>query len=329
MLDAPADPLATTPPRAAGSVRRTTSVDILRPDGMRGDVYLYGRARDVFTARAGAAPEVIGEAELDARVALRNRGLLSLQLRPDQPAAAGLIGRSVGAGFRAAIDPGLAGTPAAVLLDDLPVANLIAGYAALRVDPTPGKPDFAKATAVHAAQGDICSGWRKDGAMMTMIATEGIMPVPECPSAPPLEDPADPDGWHPMAALPPTSMRRRRRIDVIPGDGDLLHVDATFRDSFWEPSGEEVVLHEYLLAADVDRDGRIVQIEVEPRVLPWPECPAAAASAERLVGTTAEDLPDTVKQDLRGISSCTHLNDLFRSLRDVHRLGARARELRS
>ncbi len=329
MLDAPADPLHATPPRAAGSVRRTTSVDILRPDGMRGDVYLHGRARDVFTARAGATPEVIAEAELDARVATRDRSLLSLVLRPDEPAAAGLIGRAVGAGFRAAIDPGLAGTPAAVLLDDLPVANLIAGYAALRVDPTPGKPDFAKATAVYAAQGDICSGWRKDGAMMTLIATEGIMPVPECPAAPALEDPADPDGWHAMATLPPTSMRRRRRIDVLPIDSGMFHVDATFRDSFWEPSGEEVVLHEYLLAAEVNDEGRILRIDAEPHVLPWPECPAAATSAQQLVGTVAEDLPDTVKQDLRGISSCTHLNDLFRSLRDVHRLGARARALRS
>ena len=155
------------------------------------------------------------------------------------------------------------------------------------------------------------------------------MPVPECPVAPVLEDPTDPDGWHPMEALPPTSMRRRRRIDVVPQGDDFVHVDATFRDSFWEPSGEEVVLHEYLLAAEVDGAGRILRIDAEPRVLPWPECPAAAASAAQLIGTIAEALPDTVKQDLRGISSCTHLNDLFRSLRDVHRLGATARGLRS
>jgi hypothetical protein len=296
---------------------------------MRGDVYLHGRARDVFTRDPAGPAVVIADAVLDARVSIRNRSLLSLELRPHQPAAAGLIGRPVGAGFRAAIDPALAGTPAAVLLDDLPVANLISGYAALRVDPTPGKPDFAKATAVHAAQGDICSGWRKDGSMMTLIANEGIMPVPECPAAPALEDPTDPDGWHAMEPLPATSMRRRRRIDVLPQPGDLVRVDATFRDSFWEPSGEEVVLHEYLLAAEVDGEGRILRIEAEPRVLPWPECPAAAASAGQLIGTTAEELPDKVKQDLRGISSCTHLNDLFRSLRDVHRLGETARELRS
>jgi hypothetical protein len=322
MLAAPADPLATTPPRAAGSVRRTTSVDILRPDGMRGDVVLHGRARDALTHRAGAPPEVAAESELHARVGVRDRRLLSLTLRPDQPAAARLVGLSVGAGFRGAIDPGLAGTPAAVLLDDLPVANLIAGYAALRVEATPGAPDWARATAVYASQGDICSGWRKDGAMMRMIADEGVMPVPECPSAPSLEDPADPDGWHPMDALSPTSMRRRRRIDIRAAARDSLMVDATFRDSFWEPSAEEVVLHEYQLEAVVDRSGVIRRIAATPHVLPWPECPAAAASAQALVGTAVEDLPDRVKQDLRGISSCTHLNDLFRSLRDVHRLAA-------
>jgi hypothetical protein len=294
---------------------------------MRGDVVLHGRARDALTHRAGEQPDVAAEAELDARVADRDRRLLSLTLRPDQPAAARLIGLSVGAGFRAAIDPGLAGTPAAVLLDDLPVANLIAGYAALRVEPTPGAPDWARATAVYASQGDICSGWRKDGAMMRMIADEGIMPVPECPPAPALEDPADPDGWHPMANLPPTSMRRRRRIDIraapdSAAEHSALLVDATFRDSFWERSGEEVVLHEYQLEAIVDRSGVIRWVAAEPHVLPWPECPAAAASAQALVGTAVEDLPGRVKQDLRGISSCTHLNDLFRSLRDVHRLAA-------
>jgi hypothetical protein len=329
VLDAPADPVATTPPRAPGSVRRTTSVDILRPDGMRGDVVLHGLARDVVTGRPGPPPELLAEAELDARVSLRDRTLLSLELRPTQPAAAVLVGRPVGAGFRAAIDPGLAGTPAAVLLDDLPVANLISGYAALRVDPAPGAPDFARATAVYAAQGDICSGWRKDGAMMTLIANEGIMPVPVCPAAPALEDPSDPAGWHPMAALPPTSMRRRRRIDVLPRRDHGLHVDAMFRDSFWELNGDEVVLHEYVLAADVDPSGRIVRIRAEAHVLPWPECPAAAASAERLIGTVVEALPTTVKQDLRGITSCTHLNDLLRSLRDVRRLGTQSGALRS
>jgi hypothetical protein len=330
VLAAPDDPLTSTPHRAAGSVRRTTSVDILRPDGMLGDVVLHGRARDVLTPEAGRArPEVLAEAELDARVALRDRRLLSLELRPAEAAAAGLVGRTVGAGFRAAIDPRLAGTPAAVLLDDLPVAALISGYAALRVEPAPGAPDMARASLIWASRGDICSGWRTDGMMMRQIEGEGTMPVPACPPAPLLEDPGDPEGWHPLAPLPPVSMRRRRRIDVARGEADTLVVDAMFRDSFWEPSGVEVVLHEYGLDAVVEETGRIRSIAAEPHVLPWPECPVAADSAARLVGVEVEDLPDTVKQDLRGVSSCTHLNDLLRSLRDVRRLGMRTGALPS
>jgi hypothetical protein len=55
-------------------------------------------------------------------------------------------------------------------------------------------------------------------------------------------------------------------------------------------------------------------------VLPYPECPWAAASAQRLEGVNVADLPTVVKQEFAGTSTCTHLNDLLRSLRDVHRL---------
>jgi hypothetical protein len=52
-------------------------------------------------------------------------------------------------------------------------------------------------------------------------------------------------------------------------------------------------------------------------VLPWPECPGAAASAGELVGRTVPDVRAYVRANLRGISTCTHLNDLLCSLADV------------
>ena len=51
--------------------------------------------------------------------------------------------------------------------------------------------------------------------------------------------------------------------------------------------------------------------------LPWPECPAAAASASRLGGQPVANLRDVVRQEFTGITTCTHLNDLLRSLADV------------
>src|ERR1700704_6237763 len=114
----PRDPVATTPPRETGSVRRTTSVDILRPDGMSGDLVLHGRARDLLTGASGTSAKTIGEAALRARVGLFDRKLAELELWPDEPSAATLVDRMVGAGFRAAINPALDGTPVYVLLDD-------------------------------------------------------------------------------------------------------------------------------------------------------------------------------------------------------------------
>lgn len=53
------------------------------------------------------------------------------------------------------------------------------------------------------------------------------------------------------------------------------------------------------------------------QVLPWEECPGALVSATQLVGATLDELAVTVRRELTGVTSCTHLNDTFRSLADV------------
>jgi hypothetical protein len=92
--------------------------------------------------------------------------------------------------------------------------------------------------------------------------------------------------------------------------GEVLQVEATFRDSWADPVDGEGVLHEYVLTAAVDRDGTLLSATADPRVLPYGECPRAAASPQLLVGqhvAAAAGLP-------AGTSSCTHLNDLLRTL---------------
>ena len=62
--------------------------------------------------------------------------------------------------------------------------------------------------------------------------------------------------------------------------------------------------------------------------LPAPECPAAAASISRIVGREVSTLRDLVRHGFSGPSTCTHLNDVIRSLADVRTLwvsGALAR----
>jgi hypothetical protein len=78
------------------------------------------------------------------------------------------------------------------------------------------------------------------------------------------------------------------------------------------------VLHEYSLEATLERDdlgaSSVRTCVATPRVLPWSECPAAAASAARVCGHPVVGLRVLVKDDLVGTSTCTHLNDLLASL---------------
>jgi hypothetical protein len=52
-------------------------------------------------------------------------------------------------------------------------------------------------------------------------------------------------------------------------------------------------------------------------VLPYPECPEAAASARRVVGMTTTGLRARTRAEFVGASTCTHLNDVLRALEDV------------
>jgi len=112
-------------------------------------------------------------------------------------------------------------------------------------------------------------------------------------------------------------MRRRRLIDVA-ASGPMLHVSAMFRDTHVDQAGDETVLHEYELEMEVETETMVVRsCRATPRTLPWPECPAAGASARRLEGHPVDELRTLVRTDFRGTSTCTHLNDLLRSLGDV------------
>ncbi len=160
--------------------------------------------------------------------------------------------------------------------------------------------------------------------MMTSVRAGTGVPVTLGPVAPPLHDEheLDPIGWHDIEPLQDGSMRRRRLIDVHVAR-DSWAVSAMFRDTHVQPGGNETVLHEYTLTATVDgATGAFLTCSAVPRVLPFVECPVAAASADRLVGQPIEATRDYVRRELRGTSTCTHLNDLLRSLGDVGALAA-------
>ena len=287
---------------------------------------LVGAARDVLTKGDGGGV-VLDEATVHAELG-EGRALKDLTTEPGA-ALQDLTGLVVGAGFRAAVDVAVPGhretqTPLYLLLDDLPVAALIAGYADLYLR-APNEPPTPSETARRKVKADICAGWARDATMMRAIHSEGQIPIPVGPVAPTIELTGDPLSWHVIPELSIGAMRRRRRVDVSrPGH---LAIDAMFRDTHVGPDGTETVLHEYTLSAGADAESlEILDCRAEARVLPWVECPAAAASAGRLAGQILPELRGFVRQRLVGTSTCTHLNDLLRSLADAAPLADRLQE---
>jgi hypothetical protein len=307
-----ADPLEATPARAQDSVRLTSHIDVhTEPNG---ELFVAGAARELRTTTAST--DELAAARMTATLAA-GRVLEVLDSRPRDARTAQLVGSVVGSGFRSKVRDVFGGGSSAdaveLLLDDLPAAALISGYASLYSGEMKIAPKHLDRGLLRA---DICSGWREDGTMLVTLKTKGQFPVPIGPPANSLESSTDREAWHEIEPLGPGAMRRRRLIDLAPlEDSDALRVFAMFRDTHVGHDGVESILHEYCLSAGLDRSREVItECVAQPRVLPWAECPAAADSASRLNGLRLDELNSYVGRELRGTSTCTHLNDLLRSL---------------
>jgi hypothetical protein len=322
----PSDPARSTPARQPGSVRRTSSIDTSRSDGLRSDLVVDARARDLRTGPDGTAV-VESEAVLRARIDGATHQLASIETTPEAPALSALLGVLVGPGFRGKVDAAVpeerdAGTLLYLLLDDLPGATLVSGYALQRAgafDELP--PERVKDMSTEfLSRDDLCAGWAHDATMMVSVRATGDIPVPIGPPAPVLEPDDDPWSWHAMAPMTPHGMRRRRRLDVLSplAPGGEHRLDVHFRDSHVDEEGAESVVHEYSVTGTVDGPaGQVVDVAAQAHVLPWIECPGAVGSAHRLAGMPLTELRPWVRRELTGVSTCTHLNDTLRSLADV------------
>ena len=294
-----------------------------RDEGALDPVHLTGRARDLWTDSDGVATE-LGAAELSATIELVARVVRHVEVAPPVAAVAHLSGAPAMSGFRAAADraaPELRQTRDLryTLLDDVPVATLISGHA-LSASGLLG--DVGKSGYLPVA--DQCAGFATGGLLMTSFEA-GDPVVVTGPAAPDLDHTADPHAWHQVSRLPRFGMRRRRRIDVFEEAPGRIGIDAMFRDTYVRGDDVETIIHEYTLTATVDATDVIVDSQATPRVLPWRECPGAAASAERITGMTLPELHSRVRQELNGTSTCTHLNDLLRSVADAGVLLERVR----
>lgn len=309
----PREPLQETPPRRPGSVRRTTTVDQRRGDpGEAQHVVAVGR--DLRTDADGST-HVLGIAWVQATVELGT--ITALEVMPPVPALAELVGGSISKGLRQRADRLVpthrdGATVLHQLLDDLPLANLISSYGSSRET-----PDFRLPPDRADAMTDLCSGWAAGGTMLRGMAETGIFPIPLGPPAPVPGSPPDPMGWHEAPPMARRSIRRARRLDLWE-DAGVLQLDVHFRDSHCDADGMEDVLHEYTITVSVDpADLVVLSSEAVARVLPWPECPGALASAGRIVGKPVADLRPLVANRFTGTSTCTHLNDSLRSVAGV------------
>jgi hypothetical protein len=317
----PQNALTNTPSRRPGSVRRTTTTDMTFPGGIGGTVVADIRGRDLYTDARGDGT-VVDELALSMAIepwtgAIVDVTVTSASIRLDKIVGLALRGfaRQVAELYP---DEATQRSLCYSALEDLGGAQLVSGYAGLRARPIEMAPEHVELAI--ATQGDACVGWALDGAAIANIRVNGQHAVPIGPAAPALEL-DDPLSWHAFAPLPPGSVRRRRRTDVFAAPSDSTRIDAEhhFRDSYAAADGE-TVMHEYLVEATLDEDRRLVSVDVDARVLPWHECPGAVPSAQRMLGVRLDELAARVRADLKGATTCTHLNSTLRTLADVRTL---------
>lgn len=320
---APSDPRSGTPARRPGSVRRTAHWHVTWPGGIGTDMHIAAAARDLATD-AGGTPRQTGHAAATV-VVDPSRRVQAVDLEPARPNTDELLGARSGGGFRAALQVALpedvaAGTLGALLLDDLPGVTLVGPFAWRFFPAWATRPTRAgRRPGAGQDMTGVCTGFRSDGPPADRLRTGADLQQNLVPA--PTEHPVDLLGWHDVPDPEPgtTLLRRRRRIDV--STGAEIRVDSWFRDSMWHPDGREIVIHEYGVTAQVDpTTDRLTAVSADPRVLPFPTCPAAAAHVGLLEGEPVSTLRSRVLQVLPGTDGCTHLNDALRALAEVPQL---------
>lgn len=312
------DPTMASPSRRPGSVRRTSHLLMTWPGGYGTDLHIEGEGRDLATPWAGPA-EVLAGANLAVTIS-PEREVRSLTLEPGPDHIHELVGVRAGGGFRRALAEAFAaGTDrhplSYFLIEDLPTAGLISTFALSR------QPElleaFYEVSRRPASQVEgVCSGYRPGG-LAIRGRQAGINLDQNIAIIDALEDDGDPLAWHQFQAPSEAAMCRRRRLDVW-AESDQYVVDAMFRDNTWEPDGQEAIVHEYGLSATIDAEAlTLTSLQATPRVLPYPECPLATDELRRCIGFDITTLRVSILGTLRGIDSCTHLNDMLRSLAEL------------
>jgi hypothetical protein len=311
------------PLRRPGSVRRTTSIESRWPNGSGREWELVGRARDVATPIDGGAPVELGRGGFTITASPR-REIVAIRTEPRHPRDQELVGVRAGGASREAIGSvmdDIRHSPLFQLLDDFAGASLVAGWIWIHWDPdwqsTMEKMTLDAKSDFKGPRMNICTGFAEgSSALDASLGKVGRTRTDVLP----LENPADPAGWHAMEPPEGPVMRRARRIDLW-REGASIVVDAGFQDSGNMPDGGRAAIHEYRIHAVIEAQTMVLQsLQAIPLILPFEECPGAAINALRMVGQRVDEFRQRVIETLPGTAGCTHLNDVLRALADVPEL---------
>jgi hypothetical protein len=312
------------PPRRPGSVRRTTTHECTRPDGLDGPVRIVALGRDLLTT-ADREHRVLGATGVEVRADFTSACIDRIVADPPEHALAELAGTHAFHGFRAEVDRVLPGERESgslryQLLDDVPIALMLSA----RVPRAAGLG--LPISSPKQLPVDICAGWVAGGTLLVGLTEQGP-PLHQGPVASDIAAADDALAWHEFAALPRQATRRHRRLDVW-WQGEIAEFDCFFRDSFAGADGVETVVHEYGVNGAVDpATSEFLSCVAAAGPLPYPECPNAVGSAGRLAGMSVDGLRRTVRDGFVGPTTCTHLNDTLRSLEDLAALLRTLRQL--
>jgi len=211
---------------------------------------------------------------------------------------------------RGELDPLLAQS-----LDDLPVAVMIADYGRLRTATD-------RTIRIHPGTAgqrriDVCAGWAADAELATAVRERRPVRLTEgrAIGADDLASWCAHTGPRPTSHVVPGDQARRRVLEARREDRGRLVATSRLLDTYVEADGRETVLHEYTVTIRFDEGSRVIhEVEAIPGELPAPACSSASQSADDLVGTKIDTARELVAERFRGPRTCTHLNDVLRSL---------------
>lgn len=284
-----------------------------------------GRARDLFTSSNGDAVE--RESVALAVTMSPQREILTIASTPAIAAIGDLTGVRAGGKLRGAIRECLPierreATCLHLLLDDMAGASLVAGWCFSRwADHSMAGPRSGAISRSGQMEG-ICAGFRPGS---TALAPDGTArhEIQSSANVLPLPNPVDRLAFHALPEDPLEPSMRRARWQDLRREGTEIVVAMGFQDSATNSRGGRTAVHEYRVLARVSAADMVLQaIEVEPLVLPYGECPAAAQNVDRMIGKPVANFRDEVLVQLKGTAGCTHLNDILRMLGDVPKVAS-------